>query len=908
VPGEWLTSVRLKWKALVKRRKLDRDLEEELRFHLAMREEKNRAAGLAADDAPFAARRKFGNITLLKEACREMWTFALVENFWQDVRYATRSLAKSPGFLGVVVFSLALGIGANTTIFSVINAAMLRSLPYPNAGRLAVIWATVPGHPDETEAPPIAELMDWKAQNHVFEDIALVSNVDEATISGVGEPEAVHAQYMTPNFFSLLGVEPELGRIFRDEEMQDKFQTILISDGLWKRKFNGDPNVLGKSVNIEGVNSTVVGVMPPGFAPFNEGRIDLWMPINAASTRYLARMDHWLMPVGRLKAGVTLEQAQREMDVIARRLEQAYPEANKGVGKKVVSLREELNRGAGQALYPLLGAVAFVLLIGCVNVANLMQSRTETRHKEFAVRASIGASRRRLLQQLLIEGGILAAVGGSLGIALSFWGIQIFRKLSGGFPGADSIRIDGNVLLFTMCVSLATAALFALAPAIRASRADLNAVLREGGRRSSGSRGRARHFLAIAEVALAMVLLVGAGLMISTLIRLQQVKPGFDPKNVMTLEMTLPEGGKYIERIPGGDMERPLAQVNVFHQRLLEQVATLAGVESSGLITYAPLRGVAHRTFMIVGHPVPAPEDMTRVSYDEVSPGYFRTMRVPLKRGRFLMETDTESAEWVVVINEAFARQYFPNEDPIGREIRLAFDSYAVNESRPRRIVGIAGDTKQYVLNEDARPFVYASYSQQEPVFPGGSVFTHLEGTLLIRTSGDLHAREADLVAAVKKIVGGIDPDEPVTRIATMEEIITESVGDSRFYMRLMGIFAGMALLLSVIGIYGVMSYFVNQRTHEIGIRLALGAQRRDVLAMIAKLGLKLAGIGVLIGTILALGLTQLIKVFLFGVKPTDPITYCAVAVALVVVALVACYIPARRAMRVDPMVALRYE
>src|SRR5580704_6086029 len=905
---EWLNAAWLKVKAFVKRRRLERDLEEELRFHLAMREEKNRGAGLDDDEAQAAARRGFGNITLVKEAMRTMWTFAWVENLWQDVRYAARSLAKAPGFLIVVVFSLALGIGANTTIFSVINAVMFRSLPYPNPDRLAVIVATVPGHPGETEAPPIAELVDWKAQNHVFEDIALVSNLDEATIAGIGEPESLRVQYLTPNFFSLLGVVPERGRIFRDEEMQDKFQAILISDGIWKRKFNSDPNVLGQSVNIEGVVSTVVGVMPPGFAPFNAGRIDLWMPINAASPRYLARMDHWLMPVGRLKAGVTLEQAQREMDVIARRLEETYPESNKGVGKKVFSLREELNRGAGQALYPLLGAVAFVLLIGCVNVANLMQSRTETRHKEFAVRASIGASRRRLLQQLLVEGGILAAVGGCLGIALSFWGIQIFRKLSGEFPGSEGIHIDGNVLLFTMCVSLATAALFALAPAIRASRADLNAVLREGGRRSSGSHGRARHFLAIAEVALAMVLLVGAGLMISTLVRLQQVKPGFDSKNVVAMEVTLPEGGKYIERIPGGDMEKPLEQVNVFHQRLLEQVATVPGVESAGLISYAPLRGVAHRTFMIVGHPVPAPEDMTRVSYDEVSPGYLRTMRIPLKRGRFLMEADTESAEWVVVINEAFARQYFPNEDPIGREIRLAFDSYPVNESRPRRIVGIAGDTKQYVLNEDAEPLIYASYFQQEPVFPGGSVLTHLQGTLLIRTSGDLHAREADLIAGVKKIVAGIDPDEPVTRIATMEEIITESVGDSRFYMRLMGIFAGMALLLSVIGIYGVMSYFVNQRTHEIGLRMALGAQRKNVFGMVAMLGLRLAGIGVGIGTVLALGLTQLIATFLYGVKPTDPLTYAAVAVTLVGVAMFASYIPARRAMRVDPMVALRYE
>jgi predicted permease len=909
MPREWLTNVRLKWKALVLRRRLDRDLEEELRFHLAMREERNRNAGIAEDEAPFAARRNFGNFTLLKEVCREMWTFTWVENFWQDVRYATRSLAKSPGFLLVVVFSLALGIGANTTIFSVIDALLYRSLPYANPERLTVIWVTVPGHPESLQAPPIAELVDWKAQNHIFEDIALTSNTDREAISGIGEPEPIDVQFATPNFFTLLGVQPEVGRVFRNDEMQDKFQSIVISDSFWKRKFNSDPNVLGKSVNIERVISTVVGVMPPGFAPFYGQKIDLWLPINAASQRYSARQDHWLMPVGLLKPNVTIAQAQLEMDVIARRLEQAYPESNKGVSDKVVDLHTDLYRGAGQVLYPLLGAVAFVLLIGCVNVANLMQSRTETRHKEFAVRASIGASRRRLMQQLLIEGGVLSLLGGCLGVLLSFWGIQIFRKLAGDFPNSDSVRIDGRVLLFTVCVSLGTAALFALAPAIRASRADLNIVLREGGgRTSTSSHGRARHFLAISEVALAMVLLVGAGLMINTLLRLQRVNPGFDSNNVLTMEVNLPEGGKYLERVPGGDLEKPTPQVAAFHQQLAERIAVLPGVESVGLTTTLPLRGSESRIFSILSHPAQPPENRPHAGYEEVSAGFFHAMRIPLKRGRFLLESDTQSTPWAVVINESLARRYFPNEDPIGRQVLLRFDTWPVDEERPRQIVGVVGDTKNYGLGEPAPPFLYASFLQQQSVFPGGSVLAHINKALVIRTNSDLHGREADLVASVKKITAELDPDQAVTRIMTMNQVVDDSVSDSQFYMRLMGIFAGMALLLAVIGIYGVMSYFVSQRRHEIGIRLALGAQRRDVLAMIAKLGLKLAGIGVLIGTILALGLTQLIKVFLFGVKPTDPITYCAVAIALVAVALLACYIPARRAMRVDPMVALRYE
>jgi predicted permease len=820
-----------------------------------------------------------------------------------------RTLLKSPGFLAIVVLSLALGIGANSTIFSVVNALMYRTLPYQNPGRLAVIWATEPGHPDSRNAPPIAELIDWKARNHVFDDIALTSFTEQDTLSGIGEPEPVAIQYVTPNFFSLLGVQPVLGRVSRNDEIQDQFQTVVISDSFWKRKFNRDPNVLGTSVNVERVVSTIVGVMPPGFAPFYGGIIDLWVPINAASTRYSARQDHWLMPVARLKPGVTLEQAQLEMDLIAKQLEKDYPASNKGVGERVFPLHQELYRGFGQVLYPLLGAVAFVLLIACVNVANLLQSRTETRHKEFAVRASIGASRRRLIQQLLFECGLLSLLGGGLGVVLTFWGIQLLRKLAGDFPNADSVHIDSRVLLFTLGVSLATAILFGLAPSIRASRADLNAVLREGGRwTSTGSNSRFRHVLAISEIALAMVLLVGAGLMINTVLRLQQVNPGFDFNNVLTMRVNLPEGGKYLERVPGGDMEKASPLVAAFHHQLLEQIAALPGVESVGMSSTLPIQGFEGRSFSILGRPVPTSDDRPEAGYSEVSPGFFRTMKIPLKRGRYLNESDTQNSPWVVVITEALARRYFPNEDPIGHQVLLRYDPYPQEEVRPRQIVGIVADVKQFGLAQSAPPFLYASFLQQPAVFPGGSVMPHLMGSLVIRTSSDLHGREADLTRSVKQIVARLDPDEPVTHIMTMRDALAESIGDSQFYMRLLGIFAAMALLLAVIGIYGVMSYFVNQRTHEIGIRLALGAQRIDVLGMIARLGLKMAVIGVAVGIALALGLAQLVKVFLYGVKPTDPLTYGVVAIVLVAIALLACCIPAVRAIRVDPMVSLRYE
>ena len=829
--------------------------------------------------------------------------------FLQDVRYAMRSLVKSPGFLAIVVLSLALGIGANSTIFSVVNALMYRTLPYHDPDQLTVIWATEPGHPDSRNAPPIAELIDWKARNNVFEDIALTSGTESNTLSGIGEPEPVAVQYATPNFFGLLGIQPALGRVPRKDEIQDEFQTIVISDAFWKRKFNRDPSVVGKSVNVDRVVSTIVGVMPPGFAPFYGGTIDLWTPINAASARYSARQDHWLMPVARLKPGVTIAQAQLDMNVVAKQLENDYPASNKGVGKRVFPLHQQLNQGFGQILYPLLGAVAFVLLIACVNVGNLLQSRTESRHKEFAVRASMGASRRRILGQLLVECGLLSLFGGSLGIVITIGGIRLIRNLAGDFPNADSVRIDDHVLLFTLMVSLATAVLFGLAPSITASRADLNAVLREGGRwASTGSGTRSRHVLAISEIALAMVLLVGAGLMINTFLRLQRVNPGFDSSNLLTMRVDLPEGGKYLQRLPGGDMEKASPLVATSRQELLEQIAALPGIESVGMSTTLPIRGFEARTFTILGRPAPAPNDKPETGFSEVSPGFFQTMRIPLKRGRYLRESDTLSSPWAVVITEALARRYFPDEDPIGHQLLLGFPGYPLNEDRPRQIVGVIADVKQFGLGQSAPPFLYTSFLQQQAVFPGGNVMPHLMGTVVVRTTSDLRAHEADLTRSIKQIVARLDPDQPVTDIMTMQHALAASISDSQFYLRLLGSFAAMALLLAVIGIYGVMSYFVNQRTHEIGIRMALGAQRADVLAMIATLGLKMAAIGIAIGTALALGLTQLIKVFLYGVKPTDPLTFVSVAILLAAIALLACLIPAIRAVGIDPTVALRYE
>ena len=839
-----------------------------------------------------------------------MRILALFETISLDVRIAIRSLLKNPGFLAVVILSLALGIAANSTIFSVLDALLYRPLPYPHPEKLVVIWETEAARPDRTIPPPIAELVDWQKQNHVFEDIALISFNDTASVSGLGEPRPLRVEYVTPNLFSLLGAKPIMGRVFQASEAQDRAQTVLISSEFWKRELNSDPQVLGKTFAIEGVVSTVVGVMQPRFAPFYGGRLDVWIPINAASSRYSARIDQWLTPVARMKPGVSLTQAQTEMDVVARRLEQEYPATNKGVGTKVRNLHEDLYRFAGPAVYPLFGAVAFVLLIACVNVANLLQFRTETRRKEYALRSSLGAGRRRLIQQLLTESTMLALSGGLLGIALTYVGIKLLLALAGDFPNAADVGVDGRVLLFTLGVSLFTAILFGLAPAIQASRPDLNVVLREGERKTTTSSGRlARHSLAVAEVALAMVLLVGAGLMINTIFHLQRVNAGFDVSHVLSMDLQLPEGGKYLERVPGGDMEKTLPTVTAFYQRLVEKTGALPGVESAALIGALPTRCCPEfYSFAILGHPAPVPENRPRAGYSEVSDGLFSTLKIPLVKGRYLDEHDTEAAPWVIVVNQAFARKFFPNEDPIGQQILLRYDPYPVDELRPRQIVGIVGDVKHFGLGEETPPFVYAPFTQQPAVFPGGAARAHLHKALVLRTPSGPMGADKNLAVSVKQALAEIDPNQPVTNIMTMEDVLAVSLGDYRFYMELLGIFAGVAVLLAAVGIYGVMSYSVSERTHEIGVRMALGAERSDVLGLIARLWLKLTLIGVAIGVALALGVARLISNFLFGVKPTDPLTYAAVAVGLSAVALLACYIPARRAMKVDPLVALRYE
>jgi predicted permease len=829
------------------------------------------------------------------------------QNLRQDLHFAFRNLRKSPGFLAVVILSLALGIAANATIFSAMDVAFYRPLPYPSPEQLLVIWDTQPHRPDSRRTPPIAELNDWLAANHSFQDIAMAGGFEEATMAGIGAAERVDIQNVTPNYFALMGTKPQLGRVFFPEEMQTKSTAVMLSYPFWHTKFHADPNVIGKTFDIEGSVATVVGVMPHGLGGLFGERVDLWLPVNPKSGDFADRIDHWLLAVGRLKPGVTIQQAQAEMDVIAQGIATAYPKTNAGVGEKLQPLRQ-LFRWGRSYLYQLFGAVVFILLIGCLNVANLLQSRTESRRREFALRFALGANRRRLMQQTMIESAVLASLGCIAGIALSFAGIRILLAIVNNPYVSPLIHIDWRVLVFTVVVSAFTAFLFGIVPAWQASRTDPNAALRDGERGSAGkSRGLVRQCLAVAEIALAMVLLVGAGLMIDSVIRLRAVNPGFDSRNVLTAEIRLPEGGKYVEHLPR-DKEKWTSNLDDFYRQLSLKYAAIPGVEAAIVASCQPGAVNRHLSFSILGTPVPADGDRPKTAFGEVRTGYFDFFRIPLRKGRVIDEHDVASAPWVAVVNEAFVTKYFPATDPIGKQITLRLDPYPIDEDRPREIIGVVADVKNAGRNSESEPYVYVSAGQQQPVFPGGTVGTLLNQTVMLKLKSGNKGLESQVVAAMRQGISEVDPNIPLLEPITLDDVLDLFVGDFFLYRNMLGLFAGIAVFLAIIGIYGVMSYFVNSRTHEIGVRVALGALPRDVAELIGGLGLKLSVIGVIIGAGLAMALTRLIAANLYGVKPTDPLTYAIVAVTLIAVALLACFIPARRAVKVDPMVALRHE
>ena len=798
----------------------------------------------------------------------------------QDLRYAVRMLLAKPSFTVIAVLALAIGIGANTAIFSVVNAILLRPLPYKNFERISMIWMDNPKLGVDQDWHSYPNYMDFKQQNQVYEDMAAFNN-RSFNLTGAGEPVRVVGVWTTASMFSVLGVEPVLGRSFTEEEEEPgKDLVVVLSDGLWRSRFAADAGIVGQPVNMNGVNRTVVGVMPASFT-FPEKGTEVWIPLALTPQRKQARFAISYKAVGRLKPGITIEQARADMGAIAKQLDDQYSKS--GYGINLIPLNDQETSKVRPALLILLGAVAFVLLIASANVANLLLARAAMREKEIAIRLALGAGRSRIVRQLLTESGLLALVGGGAGLLLAVGGLRALVALSpADIPRLDQTSIDGKVLAFTLGVSLLTGFVFGLVPALQASRADLNDSLKDGGRGSTGIRGgKVRSLLVVAEVAMSLVLLVGAGLLIRSFMRLQQFDLGFNPDNLLTMRIQLP-GTKYREG----------KQVAAFFQQLLQRIENTPGVRSVGAIASIFLTDTPNSTnFSIEGKPVPVGADAIEVPLDAVSPGYFRVMGIPLLSGREFDDRDVEGATPVVIINQTFANRFFSGEDPIGK--RFVYGQPAPNNPW-MTIVGIVGDMRRTGFDRPVRPETFLPEAQAQDNAL----------TIVARTEGD----PASFATALRSEVWAIDRDQSVFSIKTMDATLSEMMSQRRFNMLLLGLFAAVALILAAVGIYGVISYSVTQRTHEIGIRMALGAGSSDVLKLVIGQGMLLVMIGVAAGLIFALLLTRLMSTLLYGVSATDPLTFAALSLTLTGVALVACFVPARRAMKVDPMIALRYE
>jgi putative ABC transport system permease protein len=812
-----------------------------------------------------------------------------METLWHDLRFAVRTLIKKPGFTFVLVLALALGIGANTAIFSVVNAVLLRPLPYKNAERLVWIWSTNPLNDIEFETASPPDYNDWKTQNQSFEEMgAFVST--RLTLTSNGEPERYDAAYVTDGFFEVLGAQAEIGRTFTpDEDKPNSGRVIVLSHALWQRRFGGDPKIVGNAITINGNPFTVVGVMPADFKhprPEANRKAEMWSPLQVDYAKAGRRGDY-LGVIARLKPNVAIEQSRAEIKTIAGQLEQQYPASNTGWSTLVVPLHERFVGDVRPVLIVLLGAVCFLLLIACANVANLLLARAAARQKEMAIRTALGARRWRIVRQLLTESVLLSVLGGALGLLLALWGVEALVALSpGNIPRLNEISLDGRVLAFTFGVSLVTGVLFGLFPAWQASNPNLNETLKEGGRGTTegGRGGRARRALVVAEVALALVPLVGAGLMVKSFMRLQDVNPGFNPERILAVEIYLP-GTTYKEG----------PQATAFYKELLTKVQNLPGVEAAGAIDTLPLSGGGNvLAFYVEGHPLQPTDKTPDAEYRVVTPEYFQTMNIPLLRGRYLSEQDGPNMPQSFVINDTLARRYFGDEDPIGKRMNLG----DTKDPEWYTVVGIVQDTRHESLGAEPYPQMYAVNTQ----------VMRRSLVMVVRTASN----PATMIPAIRSTVAAMDSSLALNNARTMAQVMAQSVARPRFNMLLMALFAVVALLLAAVGIYGVMAYSVTQRTHEIGVRMALGASSTDVLKMVVRQGMALTLFGVGIGLAGAFIITRLIASLLSGllfqVGTHDPLTFAGIALLLSLVALLACLIPARRATKVDPMVALRYE
>jgi len=877
-----LTELARRLRMLFRGDSFDHDLQEEMRLHLELRQQAHIGDGLSPAEARAAARRQFGNATLLRETSGDAWGWRGLRNFAQDLRYGARALLRTPGFTLLAILTLALGMGANTAIFSIVNAVLLNPLAYQDPGRLVTLLHYGNG--------PVAaaNYIDWRDQSHSFTAMA-AAEYWSPNLTGVDSPEHLTGLQVTPNMFPLLGIAPLMGRTFLPgEDQKGAEHEIVLSYRLWQRRFNGDPQVLGKAMLLNGDSFTVVGVMPASFkfAPFWATHAELWVPLPLGD-RLHERGGNSLRIFGRLKPGVPLAAARADVAAVTGRLELQYPGTNRHVA--VTPLKENVVGKVETPLTMVLCGVGFVLLIACANVAHMLLARTSGRQREIAVRTALGAGRGRVMAQFLTENLLLAGLGAAAGLLLALGGVKALVALSpADIPRVDTVAVDARVILFLLAVTVLTAALFGLAPAMQATAGNLSGALKEGGRGGSDGvrRNRLRGFLVASEFALAFMLLIGAGLTIRSFFALEAVNPGFDPHHVLSLVVSV-----------AGSQEAPEGRREIFYRQLLERVRNVPGVESAGAINHLPLAGdLWGWDLAIAGRPKPRPGESPGAVYRVAMPGYFETMRLPILRGRAIAATDDSSAPGVAVINQAAAKEYWPGEDPIGQRVSL-YDGVWVT------VIGISANARQGDWAKEPDPEVYLAALQDDEFL--GAPKSHISYiTLVLRTRGN----PADMAPAVKQIVWQMDRNLPISQLIAMDQAVADATAEPRFLALLLAVFAAVALLLAAVGIYGVMSYAISRRTHEIGVRMSLGATRADVLRMVLGQGMVQALAGSLAGVGGALLLGRLMSRMLYGVRPHDPVTFGMVAMVLGTAALLAICVPARRATRIDPMVALRQE
>jgi predicted permease len=877
----WRHQIWLRLKTMWKRPQLDRDLDDEMAFHLSMRESKNRAAGIAAEEARHAAHRQFGNTMRLKERNREMWTFFSLETLWQDLRYGARMLRKNPGFTLTAVLTLALGIGANTAIFSVVDAVLLRPLPFPASNQLVRIWESRPQQGDFRNVVNGLNFLDWREQNHSFVSMAAVS-VATVNLKINGEPLAVQGLSVSPEFFSVLRATPYLGRTFIAEDgIPGRDKNAILSYEFWQKQFGGRPDIVGRKLEVSGPAVEIVGVMPRGFSLPNQ-KADIWIPMA------IVRSKDWeggrfLTVLGRLRDGVTLREAEQDMARVGDFTAEQRPDHNKGWSAQVVPLLQDETHEVRRPLLVLLAAVGFVLLIACANVANLLLMRGTGRQRETAVRAALGASRTRIVQQLLLEGLLLSVAGTAVGVAFANWGLRGLLAMipsSTPLPLIGAIEIDRRVFAFAFIVSVLTAIVFGLAPALRLSRVNLQDALKQGTSRTGvGGYRILRQSFVVVEIALAFVLMVGAGLMLRSFERILSVNPGFAAENVLTLHIfTSP--AKY----------QDAQKRSQYVEQLLREIRNTPGVRSAGSTHFLPMtERTSDSCFAPADQPPPKPADAASARFQIVSSGYFATMGTQLLSGRDFSDRDSFGTPSVMIVNHAFVEEFLPHQDALGKKFWVCWSN-----PDPAEIVGVVADSRQNDLKEKPQSTIFLPNAQAPMYF----------ADLVVRAQGD----PRQIMRATEMAVHRVDPDQAVSGMQTMESVLSDSVSSPRFQLALLMIFAGIALVLAMIGVYGVISYSVRQRIPELGIRIALGARAADIAGMVLRETLFLTAIALTLGLASALILTRVLNTLLFEVTPTDPTTLLAVFCLVFCVAALSAFLPASRAMRVDPTIALRHE